>query len=168
MKVINVSILSALVLSTPIALAHPDHDAPTGIRGARVAAPAAVEKAYGRPGGASQASRSINLDISEKFRVTPADIAVKQGETILFVIKNSSKAAQRVALGTAADLKETAAMLKQFPKMEMNQPNLLEVKPGESAELLWQFTQAGTFNIACTAPACLAAAAVGKVVVDAK
>ena len=168
MKTIYVVLLSTLVSIAPVAWSHPDHDAPSGIKGLRMAPPAPVEESYGRPGDTSQPNRSINIEINDKLRVAPAEVSVKQGETIKFIVKNSTKTLQRMALGTLGELKERATMLKQFPKMEMNQPNLVQVKPGESAELLWQFTQAGTFNFGCAAQACLEPTAIGKVVVDAR
>ena len=168
MKTINAVLLSTLVLIAPVAWSHPDHGTPPGIKGMRLASPALVEKAYGRPGDGSQVTRSINVDIDGKLRVALADVAVKQGETIKFVVKNSATSPQRIALGTLGELKERAAMLKQFPQMEMNQPNLVQVMPGKSAELVWQFTQTGVFNFGCTAPACLEPGTIRRIVVDAK
>ena len=167
MKTINAVLLSTLVLIAPVAWSHPDHGTPSGIKSMSMAPPAPVEKSHGRPGDTSQPSRSINIEINDKLRVAPAEVSVKQGETIKFIVKNSTKTPQRMALGILGELKERATILKQFPIMEMNQPNLLHVKPGESAELLWQFTQVGTFNFSCSAQACLEPAAIGKVVVDA-
>lgn len=170
MKTIASILLSSLALYATPTLAHPDHDqdSPLGRKGIISMPPPSAEKSYGRPGANSEITRSIGIDINDKMRVTPTEISVKPGETIKFVVKNSAKTPQRMALGTASELKERIATLKQFPKMEMNQPNLVQVLPGESAELVWQFTQVGTFNYGCTAPACLDAGAIGKIVVNAK
>ena len=168
MKASSILLLSAITLANTPALAHPSHDT----AGARKAAPgtstSTADKPYGRPGEAGQVTRTVNLDIGVSMRVTPANISVKQGETIKFIFKNSTKSQQVVLVGTAADLKDRAAMLKQFPKMEMNQPNQTKANAGESAELVWQFTKAGTFNIGCAAPACLDNGAAGKIAVNAK
>ena len=169
MKTIASILLSSLALFAPPTLAHPDHDhdSPLGRKGIISMPPPSAEKSYGRPGVNSEITRSIAMDINDKMRVTPTEISVKQGETIKFVVKNSTKAPQRMALGTQAELKERAAMLKQFPKMEMNQPNQVQVKPGETAELIWQFNKAGTFNFGCMLAACLETGSIGKIVVNA-
>ncbi len=169
MKFHTITLLSALAVSAPLVSAHPDHDqdSPFARRGIRSAPPPAIDKPYGRPGDSSQIARTINLDVNDKMRFSPSEVGVKQGETIKFVVRNSGKVSQFMVLGSSSELKERAAMLKQFPKMEMNQPNQVLAKPGESAELLWQFTQAGAFSFGCAAPACVEDGAIGKITVNA-
>lgn len=168
MKIIATLFLYTLLLASPLAPAHPHHDDEEGpnIKNLRVPPHAPVEKPYGRPGNAAEVTRTVNLDLPETMKLTPNELAVKQDETIKFAIRNSGKAAQRVALGTQDELKDSIAMLKKFPKMEMKQANQVEVKPGETAVLVWKFTQAGNFNFACLATACLQAGAMGKIVVN--
>lgn len=157
--------LTSLLLTAPLAIAHPDHGAETKTKSGASAMSKPAEKAYGRAGEVRAVTRTVNLNIESDMRLSPAEIKVKQGETIKLVVKNSAKALQGIALGTASELKERAALIKQFPKMEMNQPDQLQVKPGESGELIWQFTNPGEFNLGCSASACLNAGMVGKIVV---
>lgn len=168
MKTITIILFSAVVASSPLALAHPSHDqdSPFARKGIQ-SAPPAIEKPYGRSGDSSKVSRTINLDINDSMRVTPPEVSAKQGETIKFVVKNSGKASQVMLLGTPTERKERAAMLKQFPTMEMNQPNQVQVKPGESADFVWQFTQPGAFSFGCAASACLENGTLGKIIVNA-
>ncbi len=55
-------------------------------------------------------------------------------------------------------------MLKN-PEMEHNEPNQLGVQPGQSGEIVWQFTQAGTVDFACLQPGHFEAGMKGAVAV---
>ncbi len=48
------------------------------------------------------------------------------------------------------------------------EPNQAAVGPGETREIVWQFTRAGTLDFACTVPGPLEAGMAGKVIVDAR
>lgn len=103
----------------------------------------------GKPGVASKVTRTINVDMSDAMRFSPADINVKQGETIRFVVKNSGKLSHEFALGTTADLKAHNELMKKNPGMEHAEDNMVTVKPGQSGEVLWQFTKATKVDFAC-------------------
>ncbi len=168
MKTTAAVLFPILTLSASLALAHPDHDFDPQLPKKAPAGPIAVaEKAYGRQGDAQQVTRTVNLDLSDKMRFTPAEVMVRQRETIRFIVKNAAKVPQELVLGTPAELKERAAMLKKFPKLSVNQPNQLLVKAEQSGELVWQFTKAGEFGFACGAPACADAGMIGKITVTA-
>lgn len=156
-----------LTLSAPLVMAQPGHNLRSANKGIRATAPADVERPYGRPGDLSKATRFVRLDMNDQMRFYPADVKVKQGETINFLIKNSTKTSQVMALGSATELTERAAMLKQFPKTEMSPLNQVHVKSGESAEMLWQFTKAGAFAFASTSQSPLEAGMMVKIVVTA-
>ena len=165
MKAAAYILVATLTLSASAVLAHPDHDFDPKLLKKGPVVP--VDKAYGRQANASQATRTINLDLSDKMRFTPAEVTIRQNETIRFLVKNSAKVPQEMVLGTAGELKERAALVKKFPKMSMNQPNQVLVGPGQSGELVWQFPAVGKFSFACGAPACVDAGAMGKIVVSA-
>lgn len=103
----------------------------------------------GVPGVAANVSRTIAVGMSDAMRFTPATIQVKQGETIRFVVKNTGKLSHEFVLGSAQDLKEHYELMKKAPEMAHTDVNMLTVKPGQTGELLWQFTQAGTVGFAC-------------------
>ena len=166
MKTITALLLPILTLSTSLALAHPDHGHSPDLPRKALAGPITpTETASGRHGDPRQITRTINLDISDNMRLTPTELNIKQGETIKFVLKNAAKSPIGIALGIATEQKERTAMLKQFPKMEMNQPNQVQAKPGEAGELIWQFTKAGEFNFGCAAAACVSAGVSAKILV---
>jgi uncharacterized cupredoxin-like copper-binding protein len=55
---------------------------------------------------------------------------------------------------------------KKFPEMEHDEPNMVHVKPGESGEMVWQFTKAGEFEFACLIPGHREAGMHGKIIVS--
>ncbi len=108
--------------------------------------------ALGKPGVASQVTRTINVDMADTMRFTPSQVEVTQGETIRFVVKNSGQLKHEFNLGTDKDLKAHAEVMKKFPEMEHDEPNIASVAPGGTGEVIWQFTKAGSISFACLNP----------------
>ena len=109
-------------------------------------------EAIGKPGVASRASRTVKVDMSDAMRFTPSNIAVKQGETIRFVVRNSGKLVHEMVLGSEKELKEHYELMKKNPEMEHADANMVTVAPGKSGEIIWQFTKAGKVDFACLQP----------------
>jgi uncharacterized cupredoxin-like copper-binding protein len=63
------------------------------------------DKGIGEPGKAGQVSRTINVDMTDNMRFTPAEISVRQGETVRFVVRNLGAAKHEVVLASPAELK---------------------------------------------------------------
>ena len=168
MKTNTALLLPILTLSVSLALAHPSHEPNSEQPKIGLIGPiSTVEKAYGRQGDPRQITRTINLVLGDKMLFTPTEVAVKQGETIKFVVKNTAKVPQEMVLGTLSELKDRAVMLTKFPNMSVNQPNQLLVKAEQTGELVWLFSKVGEFNFACGTPACIEASAIGKIIVSA-
>lgn len=127
-----------------------------------------AESAIGQPGKAGKVSRTINVDMADTMRFTPATMAVKQGETIRFVIKNSGQVKHEFSLGTEAELKEHYETMKKFPEMEHDEPSKISLAPGKQGEIIWQFTKAGDINFACLYPGHYDAGMKGQVKVSKK
>lgn len=125
-----------------------------------------VEKAFGRTGEPNKIVRTIEIHGNDQMRYTPAAITVQQGETIRFVVKNRGKLMHELVLGTLAELKEHAEAMKKHPGMEHDEPYMTHVGPGESGEIVWQFTRAGEFYFGCLIPGHFEAGMVGKIVVS--
>ena len=121
------------------------------------------DAAYGRPGDAAKASRTVAIDMSDSMRFTPALITVRKGETIRFVLTNYFKVKHEMVLGSSSELKEHAALMRKFPEMEHADPNRLSVDPGKTGALIWQFTRTGTFDFACLQPGHFEAGMRGKI-----
>lgn len=129
-------VISALVLATSAVLAGPGHGS----------------KPVGEPGEAAQATRTVEVDMTDNMRFTPADISVRQGETVRFVVKNSGAVKHEMVLGTAEALKEHYAMMLKMPGMEHSDDNMVSLAPGKTGEIVWRFTTAGKVDFACLQP----------------
>ena len=110
------------------------------------------ETAIGKPGVVARVNRSITIEMNDSMRYAPADVQVKQGETIRFVVKNVGKVKHELSLGTQQELMEHLEQMKKFPDMEHDEPNKITLAPGKQGEIIWQFTKAGTVNFACLMP----------------
>jgi uncharacterized cupredoxin-like copper-binding protein len=110
------------------------------------------DSSVGSPGDPGKVSRAIEITMVEN-RFKPADITVKQGETIIFVLRNSGKKKHEMMIGTQEELDEHAKLMKKNPDLEHpDKPNMITVQPGETGQLIWQFTEAGTVNFSCPLP----------------
>jgi uncharacterized cupredoxin-like copper-binding protein len=125
----------------------------------------APETGYGKAFDPKQAARTIEIDMSDMMRYSPAEITVKRGETVRFVVRNHGKQTHEMVLGTMKELKEHAEHMKRHPGMAYDEPNMLPVPASSRGEMGWQFTRAGEFHYACLMPGHLEAGMVGKVVV---
>ncbi len=124
--------------------------------------------ALGKPGDPAKVSRTIEIGSGDDMRFRPSTIRVKRGETVRLVVKNSGKLDHELVLGSMKELKEHAALMRKHPGMEHDEPNQAAVRPGETREIVWQFTRAGTVDFACTVPGHLEAGMAGKVIVEAR
>jgi uncharacterized cupredoxin-like copper-binding protein len=152
----------ALGLTTSVVLAHgvATHEAP------KAAAPiSAEEHAFGKQGDPVKAARTIIIDMTDMMRFTPQEIAIKQGETVRFLVANKGKLMHEMVIGTMDELKEHGELMKQHPGMEHDEPYLAHVSPGKKQDLVWQFTKAGEFHYACLVPGHFEAGMIGKITV---
>ncbi len=161
MKIRSTVIAALILVATSAAWAHGDAKKPT----AGKKAISTEEKAFGREGDPKKAVRTINVDMSDKMRFTPDTLAIKRGETIRFVVKNSGKTMHEFVLGTISELKEHAVLMQKFPGMEHDEPYMAHVAPGKTETITWQFTKAGNFNFGCLLPGHFEAGMVGKLTV---
>ena len=117
----------------------------------------------GKPGDAKKVSRTIQVVMSDDMKFTPANVNVKRGETIRFALTNAGRIKHEMVIGSKAELREHAALMRKMPGMEHADPNMVTLAPGESGELIWQFTRAGSFDFACLQPGHFEAGMIGKV-----
>ena len=123
------------------------------------------DTAFGHEGDPQKVNRTIKVEMTDNMRFTPANVTVKRGQTIRFVVHNDGKVLHEMVLGTPQALKEHAALMKKFPEMEHADTNMAHVKPGTSGEIVWQFSHPGEFQFGCLQPGHFEAGMVGKVVV---
>lgn len=162
MKPLHVIAIAAAFLASPVAFGHGDETHPAK---APKAASTADATAFGRPGDAARVTRTIQVAMSDEMRFNPATVTVKKGETIRFALANNGKVLHEMVLGTSADLKKHAELMRKFPTMEHDEAYMAHVKPGANGDIVWTFDKAGDFAFACLIPGHSEAGMIGKVVV---
>jgi uncharacterized cupredoxin-like copper-binding protein len=120
-------------------------------------------QAVGKPGDPKKISRAIQVVMSDDMKFTPANINVKRGETIRFVVSNAGRIKHEMIIGSTAELKQHAELMRKMPGMEHADSNQVTLDPGKSAELVWQFTEPGTVDFACLQPGHFEAGMMGTV-----
>jgi len=103
--------------------------------------------------------------MNDTMRFSPERITIKRGETVRFVVRNQGNAKHEMVLGTLAELKEHAALMRKFPNMEHEDPNAISVEPGKTGEFAWTFSKAGSFDFACLVPGHFEAGMKGRIIV---
>lgn len=111
-----------------------------------------AEAAVGKPGVAAKVTRTVQVDMTDSMRFTPANINVRQGETVRFVVKNSGVLKHELVLGTEKALLAHYEAMKKNPEMEHADPNMVTLAAGKTGEIVWQFTQAGKVDFGCLQP----------------
>lgn len=130
-------VLALAALAIAPALAHENH------RHASFSA--------GEPGDPKKPARTIEIAMSE-MDYEPSRIAVKRGEQIRFVLRNVGKEDHEFLLATTKENLAHAEVMKKHPHMEHGDPNGVRLAPSKTAEILWKFTKAGTFEFSCLIP----------------
>lgn len=112
----------------------------------------AAATAIGEAGDDALATRTVDVDMRDTMRFSPATITVRRGDTVRFVVTNNGKVRHEMTLGTASALAEHAKMMQQMPDMKHAEANAVTVDPGQRKTLVWHFTQPGTVEFACLEP----------------
>jgi uncharacterized cupredoxin-like copper-binding protein len=120
---------------------------------------------FGRPADPRKAQRSVRVEMIDRMRFSPAEIAVKRGESVRFVVENKGKVMHELVLDTMDGLKQHAEHMKHHAGMVHDEPSAVHVAPGKTGVLGWQFTKVGVFYYGCMVPGHFEAGMVGKVIV---
>jgi uncharacterized cupredoxin-like copper-binding protein len=112
--------------------------------------------AVGEPGNKANANQTIRITMKEtedgKMIFTPAVFKVRKGQTVKFAIKNAGELDHEFVLDQEDKIMEHKAVMEKFPEMEHDDPNAIRLAAGKSGEIIWKFTNDGTFKIACLVP----------------
>lgn len=112
--------------------------------------------AVGEPGKKANATQKIRVTMKEtedgKMIFTPSTFKVRKGQTVVFAIKNAGELDHEFVLDQEDKIIEHKAAMEKFPEMEHDDPNAIRLAAGESGEIIWKFTNDGTFKIACLVP----------------
>ena len=132
----GLALITGLIATTP-SFGHEQHDH--------------TSYSAGEPGDPAKPSRTVEVLLSE-MEFTPARIEVKRGEQVRFVLRNTGTEDHEFLLATKEENLKHAALMNKFPRMEHDEPNGARLAPKKSAELVWKFTKAGTFEYSCLIP----------------
>lgn len=157
----NAAALVALSMALGAGLAHA-HGNETHSKKADVPI-STDEHDFGKQGDPKKVTRTIKVDMTDMMRFGPAEITVKEGETIKFVVANKGQVMHEMVIGTLEELKAHGELMKKHPGMEHDEPYMSHVSPGKKEEMVWQFTKAGEFYYACLLPGHFEAGMVGKI-----
>ena len=140
---------AAAVLSPSLALAHASQT--------------------GRKGDPRKVNRTIEVGMHEgdgKMSYTPAEVRIRRGETVKFVIKNHGQLDHELVIDTFEGNAKHKIEMEKFPDMEHDDPNAVRVKPEKDGSIVWQFTRRGTFEYACLIPGHYEAGMRGRIIVE--
>jgi uncharacterized cupredoxin-like copper-binding protein len=109
----------------------------------------------GEPGDPKELSRNIHVTMEErdgKMLYVPAQVEIRKGETIKFVIYNNGELDHEFVLATTEGNLKHAEAMEMNPEMEHDDPNATRVAPRQASEIIWKFTKPGQFEFACLIP----------------
>jgi uncharacterized cupredoxin-like copper-binding protein len=110
----------------------------------------------GRPGNAADVTLNIEVDMFEPdsggMAFSPAELTITRGETVRFVVTNRGVLDHEMVIDTVEANMEHMQVMMMNPDMKHHDPNAVSLAPGETGELIWTFSQAGTFQFACLIP----------------
>jgi uncharacterized cupredoxin-like copper-binding protein len=112
---------------------------------------------FGRPGLAKDVSRTVQIEADE-YTFVPAQLSVKAGETVRFVVTNRGKLKHELTIGDAAEQKAHQESMSRMSDMKHDEgnhempANSVHVLPGKTQELIWTFSKSGALTIACNYP----------------
>jgi uncharacterized cupredoxin-like copper-binding protein len=110
----------------------------------------------GQPGDPKKPSRTVEVIMKEtsdgKALYGPEVIPVKRGEQIRFILKNIGEVDHVFIIDSVENNTRHKAAMAKNPAMSHNEPNGKRIQAGTSTELVWHFTKAGTFEVACSMP----------------
>ena len=126
----------------------------------------AKEFTFGMPGEATRADRVIEVRMVDPFEFDPAQIVVTAGETITFRVTNAGSLDHEFVIGDEATQDEHEVMMDDGETGMEAEPNEVALAGGESGELTWTFTQAGSLLFGCHVPGHYEAGMVGTLEVS--
>ena len=133
--------------------------------------------AFGGPGQASKVTRTVTVEAADIMFDTD-ELSFKVGETVRFVVANTGELPHEFTIGDATYQQEARRMMAHMAGMgtDMSSPehaaqhaaagNTVTVDPGETAEVIWTFSEAGDFEFACNIPGHSEAGMKGRIVVE--
>ena len=131
-------------------------------------------KMIGEKGKASETTRTITIKMYDNY-YEPAQIQIKKGETIKFIVFNAGELVHEfniatkemhikhqpemmmmvkneILLSNRVDKEKMKQMAKKNPSMSHSHSNSVLLSPGEKGELVWKFNNKVKLEAACNVP----------------
>ena len=119
----------------------------------------------GQPGDPKKVRTVVAVKMLDSMRFEPAEVRVKSGQTVKFVVTNTGKIRHEFGIGTQDEQKAHAEMMLADPDMKHEDGSIVTVEPGETKELVWRFGKPGTYEAACQVPGHYPAGMMARIVV---
>ena len=114
-----------------------------------------AEMMVGMPGMMADVTRTIEVTMSETddgdMIFEPSSFEFEPGETVRFAVTNNGELEHEFVLDDVAGNAKHKEMMAMMD-MEHDDPNSVRLDAGKSGEVIWTFSNAGTFEFACLIP----------------
>lgn len=120
---------------------------------------------FGKAADAEDADRTVEVKTLDELRFDPEEITAEAGETINFVVTNDGRAPHEFVIGDQKYQEEHEQAMEHGGHGEST-GNVVEVDPGDTAEIAWTFTEPGEVFYACHVEGHYQGGMVGTVTVD--
>ncbi len=115
----------------------------------------AAGMAVGTAGDPAKVTRTIDVSMREtdkgEMLFEPRSLEIVAGETIRFNVINDGEIEHEFVIDTVMGNAEHKAAMAMMD-MEHDDPNSVRLDEGASGEVIWTFSNAGTFEFACLIP----------------
>ena len=111
-----------------------------------------VENEFGKTGDPKKVAKTITVSMSDEMKFEPSALTVKAGDTIRILAANKGEVLHELVIGRKSDLLKHAELMMKFPNMEHSEPYMAHADEGQTAEIIWTFSKAGTFEYGCLIP----------------
>lgn len=170
----TILLASGIIYASESHMKKPDHMSTTGKM--EDVHHSDISAQIGEPGKMDDVTKTLEITLGDNF-FSPENIVLKQGEIVRFKIKNTGEFVHEFNIGTAvmhsAHQKEMAQMMEHgvleadkinHGQMKMNMgtgkghamehsdPNSVLLEPGDTAEIIWKFSQPASLEFACNVP----------------
>ncbi len=124
------------------------------------------EPAHGHATRTVKVIMKEDYDAEKVYIFDQKELSFAAGETVRLHIVNAGEEVHEFVMDTAEANAEHKALMEKFPEMEHDDPNAVRLEPGEEAEIIWTFGEAGTFEFACLLPGHYEAGMHGPIIIN--
>ena len=120
---------------------------------------------FGEIADAQDATKTVKVETLDELAFDPSSVSVQQGDVVRFVVTNEGKALHEFVIGDE-DYQAEHEESMESGGHDMDLENMIEIGPGETAELTWRFTSPGEILFACHVSGHYEGGMVGTIVVE--